>query len=110
MKLALLDAQVGGAMGGTLGGTIMLIVYIVVIMAFFYFFFSRPQKKESNRLKAMLDNLEVGDAICTTSGFYGIVIDITDDTVIVEFGNNKQCRIPMQKSAIAQVEKAGKES
>ena len=33
------------------------------------------------------------------------VIDITDDTVIVEFGNNKNCRIPMQKSAIVESEK-----
>ena len=35
------------------------------------------------------------------------LIDITDDTVIVEFGNNKNCRIPMRKQAIAEVEKAG---
>ena len=41
----------------------------------------------------------------TTSGFYGAVIDIADDTVIVEFGSNKNCRIPMQKSAISAVEK-----
>lgn len=41
----------------------------------------------------------------TTSGFYGIIIDISDDTVIIEFGNNKNCRIPMQKAAIAAVEK-----
>ena len=54
----------------------------------------------------MLNNLEIGDCVCTTSGFYGIIIDITDDMVIVEFGNNKNCRIPMQKSAITQVEKA----
>ena len=40
-------------------------------------------------------------------GFYGIIIDITDDTVIVEFGNNKNCRSPMEKSAISKVEKAG---
>ena len=30
---------------------------------------------------------------------------MTDDTVIVEFGSNKNCRIPMTKNAIAQVEK-----
>ena len=34
-----------------------------------------------------------------------VVIDITDEDVIVEFGSNKNCRIPMQKSAIMQVEK-----
>ena len=35
----------------------------------------------------MLKELAVGDTILTTSGFYGVVIDITDDTVIVEFGS-----------------------
>ena len=54
----------------------------------------------------MLSNMEVGDAVVTTSGFYGVIIDITDEDVIVEFGNNKNCRIPMKKSAIAQIEKA----
>ena len=46
-----------------------------------------------------------GNAVVTTSGFYGVVIDITDDDVIVEFGNNKNCRIPMRKTAITEVEK-----
>ena len=53
--------------------------------------------------------MEVGDTVLTTSGFYGVIIDITDDDLIVEFGNNKNCRIPMQKAAIAQVEKASAE-
>jgi len=65
----------------------------------------RPQKKEQKKMSAMLSSLERGDSILTNSGFYGIVIDITEDTVIVEFGNNKNCRIPMQKSAISAVEK-----
>ena len=49
--------------------------------------------------------MEVGDTALTTGGFYGVIIDITDEDVIVEFGNNKNCRIPMQKAAIAQIEK-----
>jgi len=47
----------------------------------------------------------VGDSVLTSSGFYGVIIDMTDDTVIVEFGSNKNCRIPMRKDAIVQVEK-----
>ena len=42
----------------------------------------------------------------STSGFYGVIIDMTEEDVIVEFGNNKNCRIPMRKQAIAEVEKA----
>jgi len=88
---------------------IMLVVWVVIFGGFFYFMAVRPQKKEQKRMSAMLSELEPGDSVLTTSGFYGIVIDITEDTVIVEFGNNKNCRIPMQKSAITQVEKPGQE-
>ncbi len=90
---------------GAGGNLAMIVVYIVLIGAMFYFMMFRPQKKEQNRMKAMLDALEVGDSVLTNSGFYGVVIDITEDTVIVEFGSNKNCRIPMQKTAIAQIEK-----
>ncbi len=95
--------------GAAAGGGIIMVLYIVLIFAFLYFFMIRPQKKEQKKMAAMLSALETGDCILTSSGFYGIVIDITDDTVIVEFGNNKNCRIPMQKTAIAQVEKANAE-
>ena len=97
------------AAGSAAGGGIIMIVYVVLIFGFLYFFMIRPQKKEQKKMASMLSTLEVGDCVLTSSGFYGIVIDITDDTVIVEFGNNKNCRIPMQKSAISQVEKADAE-
>lgn len=84
---------------------ISLIIVYAAIIGVFYFIFLRPQKKEQRRVAAMLSDLEVGDTVLTTSGFYGVIIDVTDDDVIVEFGSNKNCRIPMQKAAIAQVEK-----
>ena len=87
------------------GGWGIMIAYIVIFGAFMYFVAIRPQKKEQKRVAAMLADMAVGDAIVTTSGFYGTIIDISDDTVIVEFGNNRNCRIPMQKAAVAMVEK-----
>ena len=57
----------------------------------------------------MLSEMAIGDTVLTTSGFYGVIIDITDEDVIVEFGSNKNCRIPMQKAAIAQIEKPNAE-
>lgn len=100
----LLTAESAGAMSG-----IVMVLYIALIFVFIYFMMIRPQKKEQKRMAAMMSSLEIGDSILTNSGFYGVVIDITDDTVIVEFGSNKNCRIPMQKAAIAQVEKPSKE-
>jgi preprotein translocase subunit YajC len=92
----------------TLGGTgsiLTMVIWMVVIFGAMYFFMIRPQQKEQKKKDLMLKELGVGDTVLTTSGFYGVVIDITDDTVIVEFGNNKNCRIPMQKAAITMVEK-----
>ena len=87
----------------------MMILWMVVIFGVMYFLMIRPQKKEQKRLQAMLNSMEVGDSIVTTSGFYGVLIDITDEDVVVEFGHNRNCRIPMQKTAIAQVEKTSAE-
>lgn len=90
----------------TTGALLSMIIPFALLGVFFYFMIIRPQKKEQKKMSEMLSSLAIGDCVLTTSGFYGIVIDITDDTVIVEFGNNKNCRIPMAKSAISQIEKA----
>ena len=59
----------------------LILMYVVVFGVFFYFVLYRPQKKEQKKTSAMLSTLEIGDCVLTTSGFYGIIIDITDDTV-----------------------------
>ena len=87
---------------------LMIVGYIVVFGALMYFMAIRPQKKEQKKQQELLESMENGDCVLTSSGFYGVVIDITEDTVIVEFGSNKNCRIPMQKTAIVQIEKAEK--
>lgn len=104
MNLLLTEAEAVAA-GQAAASPIIMILYFAVLIGIFYFLFYRPQKKEQKKRAALISSVEVGDSILTTSGFYGIVIDITDEDVIVEFGNNKNCRIPMKKSAIEQVEK-----
>ncbi|MCR5691604.1 MAG: preprotein translocase subunit YajC [Eubacterium sp.] len=86
------------------GSWLMILIYVVIIGGF-YLIAIRPQKKREKEHQALIASLAVGDSILTTSGFYGVVIDMTDDIVIVEFGNNKNCRIPMQRNAIVEVDK-----
>ena len=91
---------------GGAGAMLSLVLPLAVFFLLMYFMIMRPQKKEQQRVKNMLAAMEVGDTVVTTSGFYGVLINITEEDVIVEFGNNRNCRIPMRKSAIAEVEKA----
>ena len=88
-----------------LTGMLPMILMVVVWIAVMYLLLFKPQKKQQAQQEQMMQSLKVGDSIMTTSGFYGTIIGIPDeDTVIVEFGNNKNCRIPMHKKAIAEVE------
>ena len=103
MNNLLLAAKAQASGGGA--SWIIIVLYVVVIIGAMYFLMIRPQKKQDKKQKDLLSNVEVGDSILTSSGFYGVVIDVQDDTVIVEFGNNKNCRIPMQKAAIIRSEK-----
>ena len=84
----------------------IIVIYVVALGLMMYFLAIKPQKKQQKAQQQLMDSIEIGDYVLTTSGFYGVIMDITDDDVIVEFGNNKNCRISMQKKAIAQVEKA----
>ena len=108
MNFALFTATGDTGAGSMLA---MLAMYAIIFIPIIYFLIIRPQKKQQKKQDELMRSIEVGDSILTTSGFYGVVIDIpNDEIVIVEFGNNKNCRIPMKKTAIVEVEKPVSES
>ncbi len=109
--LALLagDAAAAADGAGTGSGWTVIIIQIGVLGLLLYFMLIRPQKKQQRQMQAMLSTVATGDSVLTSGGFYGIVIDVMDEIVIVEFGNNKNCRIPMKKNAIAEIEKPNTE-
>ena len=76
----------------------MTILMLVVCFGLMYFLTIRPQKKKEEELKQMMETLEV------------VVDKVDETTIIVEFGNDKHCRIPMEKSAIQAMEKANASS
>ena len=87
------------------GNLLVIVAIYAVLFGFLYFVMIRPQRKEQKQKAQTLASLAIGDSVRTTGGFVGVILDITDDMVIVEFGNNKNCRIPMYKEAIVEVEK-----
>lgn len=88
-----------------IGSMLSPLLMIGIFTAFMYFLVILPQKKQAKILKNMLKSMKVGDAVITNNGFYGKVVYIKDDDCIVEFGDNKNCRIPMKKTSIVEIEK-----
>lgn len=64
-------------------------VPMILIFVVFYFLLIRPQRKKDKEAKAMLDNLKVGDRICTIGGIYGTIVRIKDDVLTIEVGEQK---------------------
>ncbi|MCR5624274.1 MAG: preprotein translocase subunit YajC [Lachnospiraceae bacterium] len=95
--------------GASLGQMLPMIIFWVVLLGVMYVMMIRPQKKQQKEHDIMVNNIEVGDSVVTSSGFYGVVISVIDESVVVvEFGNNKNCRIPMKRDHISEVEKSEK--
>lgn len=64
-------------------------VPMILIFVVFYFLLIRPQRKKDKEAKAMLDNLKVGDRICTIGGIYATIVRIKDDVLTIEVGEQK---------------------
>ena len=75
--------------GATFIAYAVQLVPMILIFVVFYFLLIRPQRKKDKEAKAMLDNLKVGDRICTIGGIYGTIVKIKDDVLTVEVGEQK---------------------
>ena len=104
----LLEGSGTTAQGGA-SSLISMLVMIVLMVVIFYFFIIRPQKKKDKAVKDMLDNLKVGDRICTIGGIYGTVTGLRDDQVIIAVGTQKTT-MHMARWAVKSVEDAPLES
>lgn len=75
--------------GATFIAYAVQLVPLILIFVVFYFVLIRSQRKKDKEAKAMLDNLKVGDRICTIGGIYGTIVKIKDDVLTVEVGEQK---------------------
>ena len=95
------------ASAGSMGGTTMLIM-MVGLFAVMYFMVIRPENKKKKEQEALRNSLHKGDKITTIGGIMGKIVDIKDDKIILEIGED-QVRLEMQKWAVMTNHTAEKE-
>jgi preprotein translocase subunit YajC len=85
------------------GSGFFALVPYLVIFAIFYFLLIRPGQKERKRVeeetKAMIESLKNGDKVVTTSGIYGTILSVRDETVQLRIADG--VKIDILRSAIA---------
>jgi preprotein translocase subunit YajC len=81
--------------------TMIFLMQMVAIGAIFYFLLIRPQRKEQERHRKMIQELEKGDEVITNGGIIGTVVHTQEDRLTIKTGENT--RLVVQRARIAQV-------
>ncbi len=91
----------GQGTGQTSGGSAWsTIIMMVLIVAVFYLFFIRPQQKKTKEQKKFRENLKKGDKVITAGGIHGRILEVNDNTVVIE--TEGQGKLKVEKISIAQ--------
>ena len=73
----------------------------VLMAVIFYFMLYKPQKKEQNKRKEMLDGLKKGNKVITVGGMYGVITAVGDTKITLKIAENIE--VDFVKSAVNQV-------
>src|SRR5262245_59342437 len=77
---------------------LLQIVPFILILGIFYFIILLPTKRKQQKVKEFLDNLKVNDRIITTSGIYGQITRLGDQSVQLQIAD--KVRIEVARAAI----------
>ncbi|MEZ4415383.1 MAG: preprotein translocase subunit YajC [Gemmatimonadota bacterium] len=83
------------------------VVFLVQMMLFFvilYWLFIRPQRKEQERFKQMVDAIKKGDEIVTSGGVVGTVVHVADDRLTIK---SAESRLVIERARVARILSGG---
>ena len=65
-------------------GSLTMLIPLILMFALMYFIMIRPQRKKQKAEEKMRNNIQIGDEILTIGGFYGRVVSIKEDSLVIE--------------------------
>ena len=84
------------------------IFLMAIIFGIFYFLLIRPQKTKEKEHQKMLDSLTKNDAVVTSAGIHGTIVNVKDKTIILRVDDN--VKIEVEKSCISYRKKTSADS
>lgn len=86
-------------------GAAMLPIYVMGFVALFYFMVLRPQRKQEQKRREMIDAIKKNDKVLTTGGIYGTVtsVDTATDRIVLRIDDEKGVKVTFSRSSVARV-------
>ena len=82
-------------MQNLMSNNFLIIAMMLVVM---YFLMIRPQAKRQKQEKNFIQSMKKGDKVITKGGMHGRIVELTDDTCVIETLAGK---IKFERSAIS---------
>lgn len=82
------------------GSAFIFLLQIAAIVGIFYFLIIRPQRRQQEQHKQLLQSLQRGDQVVTSGGIVGEVIHLKDDHVTLKTGES---RVVVLRSSVSQI-------
>ena len=99
-----LDAAASTTETGSSLGNIMTLLMIPLLLVIMYFVMIRPQRKQEKEAANMRNSLSVGDEITTIGGIIGRVVNVKEDTFVLET-TKERTRIRFERTAIKRIDR-----
>ncbi len=88
--LYLLPAQAAAPQAGSSWSMWIMLALVFVVM---WFFMIRPQRKQQKELDNFRKSLKKGDKVVTIGGIFGTVVEIREESILMEVDNNVKIRV-----------------
>ena len=88
------------AAGAGSASMMSLLLPLVLMIALMYFFMIRPENKRKKQAEEMRNSLKKGDQITTIGGIIGKIVQVTDETIIIETSDDR-VRMELAKWAVS---------
>ena len=98
------SATTTGSTGGNSISNILSLLLFPLLLVIMYFFMIRPQRKQEKEAAAMRNSLSIGDEVTTIGGIIGRVINVKDDTFVLETTRDRT-RIRFERSAVKRIDR-----
>ena len=84
------------------GSLLQMLVPLAMVFAIFYFIVIVPSKRQQKKVQEFVDQLKVNDKVVTTSGIYGQIMKLDEQSVQLQVADKVNIRV--SKAAIGGIQ------
>ena len=84
------------------GSLLQMLVPLAMVFAIFYFIVIVPSKRQQKKVQEFIENLKVNDKVITTSGIWGQIMKLDDQSVQLQVAD--KVNIKVSKAAIGGIQ------